>query len=266
VQTKRPPHHLAGVKLRLFGGLTLLWAISAPSQLVSPNAAGVSMGHVHLIVRDVDANSTFFTLLGGTPVANGPLRMIGFPGMFVILEKGEPSGGTVGSAVNHFGLQVRYMKEWLPKWQAAGLRMEPTNRPTQLYLLTPDDIRVEILEEPSLSTPVAGHHIHFATEDIPGMQAWYTKTFGAVPGKRAQFETADLPGINLTFSATRTPVVTTKGRALDHIGFEIKNLPAFLAKLETAGVKIDRKSAAEAFFTDPWGTYIALTEGLAPAH
>jgi hypothetical protein len=48
-------------------------------------------------------------------------------------------------------------------------------------------------------------------------------------------------------------------------------LPAFLAKLEADGDKIDRpymkisnSAIAVAFFTDPWGTYIELTEGLAP--
>jgi catechol 2,3-dioxygenase-like lactoylglutathione lyase family enzyme len=256
----------------LLVGLAIAWSFPASAQLLAPNAAGVSMGHIHLTVRDIDAEESFFKLLGGTPVSNGPLRLIEFPGVYVMLRKGEPSGGSVGSIVNHFGFQVRSMKDWLPKWQAAGLRMEPIARPTQVYLLTPDDVRVEILEEPSLSTPIAGHHIHFATQDIPKMQAWYAKTFGAVPGKRAQFEAADLPGINLTFASINVPPVTTKGRALDHIGFEVANLPAFLAKLEAAGEKIDRpytkipnSSVAIAFFTDPWGTYIELTEGLAPA-
>jgi catechol 2,3-dioxygenase-like lactoylglutathione lyase family enzyme len=260
------------MNIRLLFAFALACAISASAQLATPNTAGVSMGHIYLTVRDIDANRSLFTLLGGIPAANGPLQMIGFPGMYVVLEKGEPSGGSVGSTVNHFGFQVRNMKDWLPKWQAAGLRMEPVTRPTQLYLLTPDDVRVEILEEPSLSTPIAGHHIHFATQDIPGMQAWYAKTFGAVPGKRAQFEAADLPGINLSFSFISTVPAITKGRALDHIGFEVRNLPAFLAKLEAAGNKIDRpwaripnSSIAAAFFTDPWGTYIELTEGLAPS-
>jgi catechol 2,3-dioxygenase-like lactoylglutathione lyase family enzyme len=252
-------------------GLILACAVSAPSQLVAPNAAGVSMGHIHLTVRDIDANKSFFLLLGGTPVANGPLQLIEFPGAYVMLRKGEPSGGSVGSTVNHFGFQVKNMKDWLPKWQAAGLKMEPVRRPTQVYLLTPDALRVEVLEEPSLSTAIAFHHIHFATQDIPGMQAWYAKTFGAVPGKRAQFETADLPGVDLSFSSSDAAPVATKGRVLDHIGFEVRNLPAFLTKLEAAGTKIDRpymkipnSSAAVAFFTDPWGTYIELTEGLAP--
>ncbi len=263
------------MKIRLTFAFALAFALafttSASAQLAAPNAAGVSMGHVHFTVRDVDSNRSFFALLGGTPVASGALQMIEFPGMYVLLDKGEPSGGSVGSAINHFGFQVRNMQDWLPKWQAAGLRMEPMTRPNQVYLRTPDDVRVEILEEPLLPTSVAGHHIHFATRDIPGMQAWYAKTFGAVPGKRAQFETADLPGINLTFSSIDAAAANTSGRALDHIGFEVRNLPVFLAKLQGSGIttgpltKIPNSTVAAASFTDPWGTYIELTEGLAPS-
>ncbi len=258
------------MKLRLLFSLTIACAASA--QLQAPNPAGVSMGHVHLTVRDLEANRNFFALLGGKPVTNGPLQLIEFPNMYVMLRQGDPSDGTVGSTVNHFGFQVKAMKDWLPKWQAASIKIEKSNRPTQIYMRTPDDVRVEILEEPSLTTPIAGHHIHFAAQDIPAMQVWYAKTFGALPGKRAQFEAADLPGINLTFSPIATVPAPTKGRALDHIGFEIRNLPDFLKKLEADGNKIDRpltkipnSSAAVAFFTDPWGTYIELTEGLAPS-
>jgi extradiol dioxygenase family protein len=55
---------------------------------------------------------------------------------------------------------------------------------------------------------------------------------------------------------------------LDHIGFEVRNLAAFCKKLEANGVKFDIPYAkqssgiASAFLTDPWGTYIELTEGL----
>ena len=64
-------------------------------------------------------------------------------------------------------------------------------------------------------------------------------------------------------------MVGTQGRALDHIGFEVKNLEAFTKKLESQGIKLTspyRQVAALgisiAFITDPWGTYIELTEGL----
>ncbi len=60
------------------------------------------------------------------------------------------------------------------------------------------------------------------------------------------------------------------GRALDHIGFEVKNIDAFVAKLRAAGLKTDadiRNSANAAglrivYVTDPWGTKIEITEGL----
>jgi hypothetical protein len=92
--------------------------------------------------------------------------------------------------------------------------------------------------------------------------------FAAVPGKRGDNQAADVPGINLTFSKSPDPTVTTKGRVLDHIGFEVKGLEAYCKKLESQGVKFDRpygkiaSGLAIAFLTDPWGTYIELTEGL----
>jgi catechol 2,3-dioxygenase-like lactoylglutathione lyase family enzyme len=260
------------MKRFLLPALALICSLSASAQLLTPNANGISMGSVNLTVRDIDANVSFFKLLGGKPVANGPVQLIEFPGMFVRLEKGEPSAGSIGSIINHFGFQVQKMSDWLPKWQAAGLKIEPITRPTQTYLRTPDDVRVEILEEPSLATPIAGHHVHFFTQDVPGMQAWYVKTFGAIAGMRAQFQAADLPGVNLTFSPSPTVTVPTKSRALDSISFEVKGLRAFLTKLEAAGIKIDepfakdpKSSMAKASITDPWGTTIELTEGLSPS-
>jgi hypothetical protein len=64
-------------------------------------------------------------------------------------------------------------------------------------------------------------------------------------------------------------VVGTRGRALDHIGFEVKGLEAFCKQLEAQGIKFDRPYGfipqigfAIAFLTDPFGTYIELTEGM----
>ena len=101
------------------------------------------------------------------------------------------------------------------------------------------------------------------------MRAWYVKMFGAVPGKRGKFEKADIPGAELSFSKSETKPEPTKGRFMDHIGFEVKGLEAFTKRLESMGVKFNipyRKLEASkisiAFFTDPWGTYVELTEGL----
>jgi catechol 2,3-dioxygenase-like lactoylglutathione lyase family enzyme len=242
------------------------------AQLAAPNSAGDSIGHVHLNVRDMDAHQRFWTQVGGKPVNNEKLVMMQFPGIYVVLRKQEPTGGSAGTVVNHFGLHVKNIDEWVPKWKAAGLKIETGNNPKQLYLIAPDDVRLEIIEDTSISTPVAMHHIHLWVQDPLAAQAWYVKTFGAVAGKRNQFETANVPGAEITFAKQDAAQAPTKGRSLDHIGFEVKNLDQFVKKLADAGIKTEdpiRNSANApklrlAYITDPWGTYIELTEGLTP--
>jgi catechol 2,3-dioxygenase-like lactoylglutathione lyase family enzyme len=139
----------------------------------------------------------------------------------------------------------------------------------QMFVMFPDGVKVEFSQIAGLQVPIAHHHIHFFTPKVEEMRAWYARHFGAIPGKRLRFEAADLPGVNLSFSPTETPVVGSKGRGVDHIGFEIKNLAEFCKKLEAAGVKFDvpyrdvpQLGLKIAFLTDPWGTYVELTEGL----
>ena len=84
----------------------------------------------------------------------------------------------------------------------------------------------------------------------------------------AAFVSATLPGVLLNFTPAAS-VVGTEGRVMDHIGFEVKGLEAFLKGLEAKGIKptvtyrkIEALGIAIAFVTDPWGTRIELTEGL----
>ena len=266
----------------IFGALAFLAILpttTAWAQLADPGSVGVAMGHVHLAVQDVDATKKFWLKLGGTPIKLGANEGVKFPGVLVLIRKAmDPPAGTVGSVVNHIGFLVPNVAETRAKWQSAGLIMEPPNpaNAKQIYVHTPDDlVRIEILEDAMQTVPIKFHHVHFFVADAGGtnsvlaMQAWYAKTFGAKPGKRGQFEAADLPGVNLTFAKSDTPTVGTKGRALDHIGFEIKDLQAFCKKAEAAGIKFDMPytprpdlGIALAFITDPWGTYIELNEGL----
>jgi catechol 2,3-dioxygenase-like lactoylglutathione lyase family enzyme len=252
--------------------LSAMGASHVSAQLAAPGNSGVVMGHLHLAVKDLDAQRKFWGALGGTALQNGALALIQLPGTFVMLRQAAPTGGTVGSTINHVGFLVKDIAPWIAKWQAAGLTMEPQARPTQVYLIGPDDVRVEILEDKTIDVPLKMHHLHFYVTSPLETQAWYAKTFGAAPGKRGQFDAADLPGVNLTFAKADMPTVATKGRSLDHIGFEVKNLEAFCKKLEADGITLDRpftrlpnSTTAIAFLTDPWGTYIELTENLAPA-
>ena len=131
------------------------------------------------------------------------------------------------------------------------------------------DVKVEFVEAKQQTIPITLHHVHFFNPKNVEMRAWYAKTFGATARDGGAFPVAALPGVALNFSPSADPVVGTAGRALDHVGFEVKNLEEFTKKLEADGIKMSvpyRKvpalGIAIAFFTDPWGTYIELTEGL----
>ena len=251
-----------------------MWAQSFP-----PNEAGVTMGHWHLNTSDVEANKKIFVAMGGTAIKAGNFEVVRFPGVYVYLHlnpgAGPPAGGTVGSVVNHVGFLVKNVPEATAQWRAAGVNVLPGNngRTDQAYVVTPDELRIEILEGRNQEYAIQHHHVHFwvPEAEIPEIQAWYAKIFGAEPGMRGRNQAADLPGVNLTFSSTDTPTVTSKGRALDHIGFDVINLEAFCENLEAAGIELVRpytKNAesgnALAFIYDPWGTYIELNERANP--
>src|SRR6202162_3438394 len=97
-----------------------LAAGSAFAQPYAPNEAGVTMGHWHLNSRDVAANKKIFLAMGGTDASNGPAQRVIFPGVVVNLNPGAanpppPTGGTVGSVVNHVGFIVKSVPEGVAK-------------------------------------------------------------------------------------------------------------------------------------------------------
>ena len=260
----------------------------AEAQLAEPNAAGVAMGHLHYTVRDVDANRRFWETLGGTPVTIGATVAVRFPDVIVFLTRGEPSGPTDGSVVNHVAFRVPAFEPV----EKAGLQVQRLKAfPGVGSVTTPEGDRIELFENAAtnltftfdgppdaaaqrhnrpLTAPIAFHHVHLYLPDgaVGEAKAWYVRLFGGVPGKRSQYEAVDLPGINLNLSVGPRPTVPTKGRMLDHIGFEVADLRAFCARLASMGVDCERDPGAgadgveRALLTDPWGTSIELTEGL----
>ncbi len=261
--------------ISILGVVLFLSAASAWPQAFTPNAMGVTMGHWHLNSRDIDANRKIFVAMGGTAMKAGAFDVVRFPGVIVYLHVApgaeKPTGGTVGTVVNHVGFTVPNVQQAVTKWKAAGVNVLPggPGRTDQAFVVTPDELRIEILEDKNQKFPIQHHHVHFFLPEaaIPQAQAWYAKTFGAKPGMRGQNVAADLPGVNLTFGKADGPTVTTKGRILDHIGFDVKNLEAFCKKLEASGIKLDRPYTVNqqsgvglAFIYDPWGTYIELNE------
>jgi hypothetical protein len=77
----------------------------AGSDTFSP-LIGVRSAPMDLVVQDAEAGMKFWTMLGGTPTKLGVNEPLKFPGVLILLRKGEPSGGSVGSVVSHMGFMV----------------------------------------------------------------------------------------------------------------------------------------------------------------
>ena len=261
---------------------------TASAQLTAAKDGPIVYGHHHINVTNIDAHKKFWVdTLGGTLIKVGNADVIKFPNVLVFLTARAPTGGTKGTTVNHVGFQVPNIRSIVDKVKTSGfpivtraelpatqevkddLAFIPDQNTSIAFVMGPDETKVELFENKASRQPIALHHIHFATQKVDEMKAWYVKMLNAKPGKRGSFEAADLPGVNLTYSPSADPVAGTRGRALDHIGYEVKDLEAFCKKLEAMGVKFDRPytkvasmNIAIAFLTDPFGTYIELTEGL----
>jgi catechol 2,3-dioxygenase-like lactoylglutathione lyase family enzyme len=257
--------------------VALLFALTltAGTALAQPapfNEIGVTMGHWHIVSKDVEANKKLFLAMGGKLYMPGGNPLIMFPGVYVNLnlndEKGN--GGTQGSVVNHVGFIVNNVQERVAQWKAAGVRVLPgnNNRLDQAFVETQDGVRIEILEDRTQPVPVRHEHVHLSLPqaDIPKAQAWYATTFGGKPGTRNNAPIVDLPGVQIRFATADAKQAPTRGRVLDHIGFDVKDHGAFVKKIQAEGIKLDepvRKSAAGntiTYITDPWGTRIEIVQ------
>jgi len=270
--------------------LVLAPASRASAQLLAAKDGPIVYGHHHLNTTNMDAQKKFFVdTLGGTVVKLGANQqeIVKFPNVLIFFRPMQaPTGGTRGTTVNHIGFSVPNLRPVVDRIKASGFQMITRSEvaatqevkddiaaisPTTsiAFALGPDDVKVELVQVKTQTLPITMHHVHFFGQQNTEMRDWYAKVFGARPRDAANFPAADLPGVALNFTKSPDAVVGTQGRALDHIGFEVKNLEELIKKMEGMGIKLERAytkvaalNIAIAFIKDPWGTYIELTEGL----
>jgi len=268
--------------------MVFLFASSASlfAQIAGPNESGVSIGQAHLIVRNpAQHKKLWIDIFAAKVTHSGSLELLKLPGLFIVLEQGEPAGGSGGSSVNHLGFLIKSYADVKAKitaanievaadgYKADGCATAPGTPACQFTVVFPDGVRVEFTEDKTLTVPAASHHIHMNIPDREGLRAWYAKTLGAEAGlRRNTIMAAKFPGRyggEIDFNPATESPLPTKGRSIDRIGFEVKDLAAFCKKLEAQGVTLDLPyrpvpgtALKSAFITDPVGTRIELTEGL----
>ena len=266
-------------------------AASAGAQLTN-QAAPVIVGHYHLNVTSVAEHRRFWVdTLGGKAVKVGSVEAIEFPDVYLLLHETAAAGPTRGTTFDHIGFAVPDVPAATTKVVENGYALtvgrepapgETASPPTAgnygrfSYLIGPDGVKVELVTNANADAPpIVHHHVHFVNRQFVEMQQWYMRAFNATlrEGQTDFFIGADLPGVGymLNFFSwlPNESLVGTQGRAVDHVGFEVRNLQAFVAELESKGIALaspyrrDEELGLEvATIVDPWGTVVELTEGL----
>src|SRR5262245_53180907 len=205
-------HHGAIAMRLLFASiLALSIVMPAHAQLAPPNAAGITFGHVHLNVRDIEVHKKLWVEhFGGVVVQKGPLVAVKLPGMLIAFRQAEPTGGSEGTVMDHFGFKVRNLAEILQAWRAAGYQVGREFKGSEgfpnAYLMGPDSIKIELQEDTSLPVKASAYHLHFLLADYVKLRDWYVDTLSAVPRQRGTIATtADVPGMNLSFATSASP-------------------------------------------------------------
>lgn len=278
--------------MRYFSSLLLLCLLSATSygqQLATFNSDGLTYGHVHLNVSDMERHKEIWVNhFGGRLVEKGMnaqgrplLTAIVLHNTLVALSPSDPSMESSATVMDHFGFKVRNMDTFLDKWEADGLTVSTeaagfggrtfigAEGQINAFVDLPGGARVELQEDQGLQAEVTGYHIHFNTPGHEELLEWYTEVFGLeVRPRGAITTTTNVPGMNLSFGGSAEERAPTQGTAIDHIGFEIDGLEEFCRRLEAMGIEFQvayREIPAIdlniAYIIDPRGVRIEFTEG-----
>jgi len=184
----------------------------------------------------------------------------------------KPTAPSIETTANHVGFSVNDYDAYKAKLAEIGAAIFFENAEEgQILADLPDGVRIEILTDPEQEAPIAFHHYHLSVPQAEELRGWYLDVFSAEAGERRNLPSALVPGGRVDFIPARgEPAKPSRGGAIDHIGFEVADMDAFAAHVESLGIEFDRGpmhvdaiGLTIAFFTDPAGTYIEVTQGLA---
>jgi lactoylglutathione lyase len=240
------------------------------------SAGATDYGHIHLTATDAKAASEWYAKhFGGTSSGFGgetgdgvKIDRVMLDGIGIIFfQKPEGFEGSVGSAVDHIGFSMEGIAAKAEALVADGATMdgEPRNFGGMdlAFVVDPWGTKIEIIDDPETR---GLHHIHVHSADAAGTLDWYEAAFG---GERAKFKGV-LPALQydnvwLIVQGSKKELAPTKGRSMDHLGWNFPDLEAAAKDLKAKGVKFTLeprpyKNIKIAFIEGPEGVSIELVE------
>jgi hypothetical protein len=168
----------------------------------------------------------FWQSLGGQPVQfAGRLNLIKFQSVLILeigngpaQSKAAPNpapppaelAGSEGSSLDFIGFSVKNLKGLFERCVQAGIEPLAGGSAKQVFLMSPDKMKVRITEDQSLATPIAADTIKMMVPNVAEAQVWYAKTMGAEMIKRGNEMVAHIPGSDILFEQAKGPVAPSK--------------------------------------------------------
>jgi catechol 2,3-dioxygenase-like lactoylglutathione lyase family enzyme len=158
------------MRLVLASALALICIGPASAQLQPPNEAGMTMGHVHLNVTDMEAQRKFWTVMfDAVPLKRDTLQGVKVPGMLILFRDQKPTDGTAGGSIDHFGFLVRDLDGMLKRAADLGYMTLPVFKGSEgvpnSYVIGPDGVKVELQTQSDQKEWAVAQHLHYMVKD-----------------------------------------------------------------------------------------------------
>ena len=267
-------------RTRIFLALVL----AAASLVAIPALArAADYHHVHITGASPSEGVRWYTRhLDCEPVADRP-DAADCGGVELIFMVQPTMGSTQGTGVNHIGFSYPDLTAKMAELEAvgvrgSGVRLQRFPDGSTLrdvpglfksgFIFDPWGTRIEMVED---SDTLGFHHIHLSASDPAATLAWYRDVLGGEPASLK----GQLDGLRfgdvwvLVMEHGDGMPATTRGRALDHIGFVVPDLDAAAADMRRRGIVFQeepavpeggRTAAKRAFIVGPDNVRLAVVE------
>jgi len=207
-------------------------------------SAAQSFTHVHLRAPDPAAAAEWYhTLVGGElrPSTGGMGSVAQTHGSISTMFDDAGAPPSHGSVIDHFGFAVADVAAMAEKARIMGAHVVSEPHPgvtatTIAMIEDPWGTKVELLE----SSDFTGiQHVHMVVEGADTLRDWFIEVFGGEYDPElgdGRFHAIRYDGIWVYLSESEAGSnAASRGRSLDHMGFSVADIDAFVAKVEASG-------------------------------
>ncbi len=206
-----------------------------------PSLAGAAdYHHVHLTAPNIEEAAQWYITHMGCQALSFRNDACRFGATQVNFLAREPTGGSRGSGLDHFGISFPDLAAKMDELEAAGIAVTmPLRDIPGLFKVgfveDPWGTRIEVVEDPEY---LGFHHVHLSSADPDAALQWYQEVFG---GERRSLK-GQLNGVlygTVWLLATKADgqVQPTTGRSFDHVGFSVSDLDAAATQMNRQGVE-----------------------------